>query len=202
MIIFRKTSNCLKLINEKDEERTFLNLNDYVPVCIYLAERNTQIAVAMLNSAVTEGKISKFNSHGQCLSELKSKLFFRHIISNDKGDPTCMVENVNGDIYISNTEVDVFDKNGNFRFSYKGWKNAKFPFHPRGICTDIMGNILIADEDNRCIHVLDVDLNLQKLYDLSSEKEKFCPVALVVDDYQCLSVGCSDGNIRVFKYIK
>ena len=113
-----------------------------------------------------------------------------------------MVENINKDIIISSEEVAVFDQTGKFRFSYVGSGNTKFPFDSSDICTDAVGNILIADEANRFIHVLDVDGKLQKIYHVSSKKDEFDPITLAIDANHRLCVGCSDGKIRVFKYIE
>ena len=69
-------------------------------------------------------------------------------------------ENRNGDICVSDTTaLVVIDKRGNFRFRYHGKVFDTFdkPFKPMGVTTDPRGNILLADLDNRCIHLLDQD---------------------------------------------
>ena len=200
-IIFRQSRSCLAQVQDDKNETEFLKAkNDGSPICIYMSDGNTTVAIGIMNSSVTEGVILKFNTHTQCMSELKNKLFFRNTISNSGS--TRIAENINGDIYMSNTDVDCFDKNGNFCFTYHGSDKAKYPFKPKGICADIMGNILIADRGNRLIHVLDMNGKLQRLYIVASEKEGFYPVTLAIDVNHCLCVGCSDGKIRVFKYLE
>lgn len=51
------------------------------------------------------------------------------------------------------------DKLGSFRFTYKGIHSDKMSdaFCPRGLTTDSMCHILVADFDNNLIHVIDQD---------------------------------------------
>lgn len=88
---------------------------------------------------------------------------------------TCSLHcgNINGDICISHKDVNTFDKEGNFRFCYNGHRNTNLEFQPRGICTDTLGHILVADAGNHGVHVLDSNGNLRKLYDVSSKENDF-----------------------------
>ncbi|XP_048770229.2 uncharacterized protein LOC125676401 [Ostrea edulis] len=66
-----------------------------------------------------------------------------------------ITENKNLDIVVSNIKIKkvvVVDKEGKFRFSYNG--NLKKPFDPRGVTTDSMCHILIADSSNNVIHII------------------------------------------------
>lgn len=60
----------------------------------------------------------------------------------------------------------------------------------------------MADAGNHSVHVLDGNGNLQKLYDVSSKENDFKPITLTVDANYSLCIGCSDGKIRIFKYIE
>ncbi|XP_056016222.1 uncharacterized protein LOC130053291 [Ostrea edulis] len=103
---------------------------------------------------------------------------------NDNGkpvyfDPDYVTENKNLDFVVSNYNtktVMAVDKKGKFRFSYNG--NLKKSFTPRGVTTDNMCNILIADRDNHVIHIIDQNgqflryidnCNLHRPYDLSTD---------------------------------
>ena len=200
-VVFRKKDNCLNQINASKKETKFKNL-DHVPTCICLSKEKDEIAVAVKDSTDQKGSILNFNSSGQCLNVVINKRLFTNTKREVSNGPWNMVQNINRDIIVSNVEVTAFDQTGKFRFNYVGSGNTKSQFDSRGICTDAVGNILIADEANRFIHVLDVDGKLQKIYHVSSKKDEFDPITLAIDANHCLCVGCSDGKIRVFKYIE
>ena len=73
------------------------------------------------------------------------------------GYPHCITENINGDICtsdINKNAVVVVNKSGQYRFSYTGqglW------FSPYGICTDVLGHILVCDSYSEYVHLLDQD---------------------------------------------
>ena len=70
-----------------------------------------------------------------------------------------MSENNNGDICVSDTSANtvvVVDKTGRVRFRYDG-KQAfrEKTFVPKGIVTDKFSQIIVADYNNNCLHILD-----------------------------------------------
>lgn len=129
--------------------------------------------IGIINSELAEGKRSKYDKHGHCTNEIKHFLLFKNLVSRNTKCratySTYIAENTNRDICISHKDVDVFDKKGNFRFSYYGHRNTNLEFQPRGICTNTLGHILVADAGNHGVHVLDSNGNLQKLYDVPSK---------------------------------
>lgn len=203
VVIYRKEKSILAQLNKNGEENVFLNFDADKPICMYTPEENTGVVVGILNSDATDGKLIKYNKHGNFTNVIKNDLLFKNSVSRklQKRGPTYIAENINGDICISNKDVDIFDKKGNFRFTYNGHRNTHLEFQPRGICTDILGNILVADAGNHCVHVLDSNGNLHKLYDVSPKENNFQPVTLTVEANFSLCIGCSDGKIRIFKYI-
>lgn len=114
-----------------------------------------------------------------------------------------ITENFNGDICLSTAEVvDVIRANGEHRFSYRGTEaSGSLPFLSRGICTDILGNILIADENNHGIHILDKDGIFLRLLSISGGGQ-VSPISLCVNNNNDLCAGCSDGKIRIIKYLE
>jgi hypothetical protein len=85
--------------------------------------------------------------------------------------PDFITENKNLDIVVSNL------KTKEFRFGYDRNTRTNKPFDPRGVTTDSMCYILIADCDNHVIHIIDQNgqfiqyidnLNLQMPHDLST----------------------------------
>uniref|UniRef100_K1PKS0 Severin n=1 Tax=Magallana gigas TaxID=29159 RepID=K1PKS0_MAGGI len=71
--------------------------------------------------------------------------------------PHYITENINGDVCVSdwsNQAVVVMDKSSQHRFSYTGqWSG----FEPYGICTDVLGHILVCDIYSNTVHLLDQD---------------------------------------------
>nr|XP_034331921.1 uncharacterized protein LOC117691011 isoform X1 [Crassostrea gigas] len=204
-VLFRKKRCLLTQLNKNGEETVFLDFDAAYPICMYCPEENTGVVIGIINSELTEGKLSKYDKHGHCTNEIKNSLLFKNLVSSKtkcRGLSAYIAENINGDICISHKDVDVFDKKGNFRFSYYGHRNTNLEFQPRGICTDTLGHIVVADAGNHSVHVLDGNGNLQKLYDVSSKENDFKPITLTVDANYSLCIGCSDGKIRIFKYIE
>ena len=87
------------------------------------------------------------------------------IYSDDKsmplytpGDIKNLSENRNLDICVSNyiaRAVVVVSAAGKLRFRYTGFPSIPQKFYPFGITTDSQANILIADFDDNCIHIID-----------------------------------------------
>nr|XP_022312160.1 uncharacterized protein LOC111117357 [Crassostrea virginica] len=112
-------------------------------------------------------------------------------------------ENNNGDISVSDTEANtviVMDKTGRVQFGYDGRPaRKKEAFGPRGIITDAVSQIIVADYNNNCLHILDQDGQfLRCVDDCGLEK----PYGLSVDNEGRLWVGCETGNIKVIQYLK
>ncbi|XP_022304288.2 uncharacterized protein LOC111111540 [Crassostrea virginica] len=127
-----------------------------------------------------------------------------NLIFKDGSDSLFITENNNGDICVSDTNANtvvVVDKWGRVQYSYDGIKaKKKGSFHPRGIVTDVLSNIIVADINNECLHILDQNgLFLRCIDDCKLEK----PFALSVDSDWRLWVGFFNSRkIRVIEYLK
>lgn len=110
-------------------------------------------------------------------------------------------ENLNGDICLSMGVVHVLRANGWHRFTYEG-KEAPIShsFLSRGICTDVLGHILVTDENNRGIHILNKDGGFLTILTIPGEPQVI-PISLCKDDQNHLCIGCADGKIRILKYL-
>ncbi|XP_061179115.1 tripartite motif-containing protein 2-like [Saccostrea echinata] len=115
-----------------------------------------------------------------------------------------VAENRNGDICVSDNNagnVVVVDQRGNVRFRYDGLPaKRKEPLDPMQIVTDSMGNILVADENNGCLHILDQNGKFLMCVDQCGLDK---PSGLSVDGMGRLWVGfkCS-GSLKVIQYIR
>ncbi|XP_078328795.1 uncharacterized protein LOC144623831 [Crassostrea virginica] len=124
-------------------------------------------------------------------------------IFKDGGYSLLMSENNNEDVCVSDTNVNtvvVVDKTGRVRFRYDGTPaRTKKSFAPRYIVTDALSQIIVADIDNNCLHILDQNGQfLRCVDDCGLEK----PYGLSVDSEGRLWVGLLDtGEIKVLKYL-
>ncbi|XP_061192590.1 tripartite motif-containing protein 2-like [Saccostrea echinata] len=113
-------------------------------------------------------------------------------------------ENNNGDICASDVnakKVIVVDKTGRVRFRYNGTPaRRKKPFFPVYIVTDSLGQVIISDFNNDCLHILDQNGQFLRCVDNCG---LLSPGGLGVDSEGRLWVGLHDsGDIKVIQYLK
>ncbi|XP_062583936.1 uncharacterized protein LOC134245680 [Saccostrea cucullata] len=110
-------------------------------------------------------------------------------------------ENINGDICTSDFDkeaVVVVYKSGQHRFSYTGRGSG---FRPFGICTDVLGHILVCDHYTNTVHLLDQDSQFLSYY--SHDNKGILPRSVCVDDENNLYVGQGNTNkLTVHMYLK
>lgn len=97
-----------------------------------------------------------------------------------------ITENRNNDICVSREKVvDVFRETGERRFHYTGhtplpkWNQA---FTPKGIATDSYCHILIADINNKCVHIIDQNGKFLQYIDCGMRR----PWGLCIDSHDFL----------------
>ncbi|XP_062575815.1 uncharacterized protein LOC134237694 [Saccostrea cucullata] len=121
------------------------------------------------------------------------------------GSPTFIAENKNGDVCVSDADynrVTVVDQKGNIKFHYRGQQVVrKYPtFYPKGITTDSQFNILVADQQNNCIHVLD---RIGQLVSFITELSLNEPYCLCVGKSYELYVGeYHEGQVKKIRYLE
>lgn len=116
--------------------------------------------------------------------------------------PHYFTEYLSGDIFTSDlfkNAVVVVNKTGQHRFSYTGPRSG---FYPYGICTDILGHILVCDGLNNTVHLLDQDGQFLSLLVTPQQGVEY-PRGVCVDDESNLYVGQRNTNsITVYKYLQ
>ena len=163
----------------------YLNKMSHILVCMITEDKSNARVVRLVKSKQKQ-KI-QFDDKG-------AKLFYR---------PTAVVENINDDICVINMGskgLVVVDKAGRLRFTYDGTQ-ASFPFFfsPTSLVTDSLGQILIADAMNSCLHILDENGILircigRSILNIVSD--------LSIDENENLWVGeLHSGKIKVLKYL-
>jgi hypothetical protein len=115
-----------------------------------------------------------------------------------------VVENNNGDVCASDgnaNEVVVVKNSGRVRFRYDGRPARKMKsFYPVHIVTDFMDQIIMADNNNACLHILDHNGQFLRCVD-SCELDY--PKGLSVDSEGRLWVGLKfSGEVKVIPYMK
>uniref|UniRef100_K1PNT3 Tripartite motif-containing protein 2 n=1 Tax=Magallana gigas TaxID=29159 RepID=K1PNT3_MAGGI len=217
-----------KVINRITPDNTitrFIKTGDWEPLSIHSSHINGDILVGMRKdrepSKVTrynktgtelhingdilvgmetdeEGKVTRYNKTGTEIQNIQR---------DNKGQalydyPHYITENINGDVCVSDYgkhAVVVVDKSGQHRFSYTG-QGSEFGLY--GICTDVLGHILVCDYDNDTVHLLDQDGQFLSLL-LTKQQGVEDPYSVCVDDENNLWVGQDNTNtVTVYKYLQ
>ncbi|XP_065938414.1 E3 ubiquitin-protein ligase TRIM71-like [Magallana gigas] len=197
-LIYTDTNN--KVINRITLDNTsseFIKIRDWVPLSIHSFHTNGDILVGMIKDG-EPSKVTRYNKTGTEIQNIQR---------DNKGQtlynyPHYITENINGDVCVSDYTkyaVVVVDKSGQHRFSYTGQRSWFCPF---GICTDVLGHILVCDINSDTVHLLDQDGQFLSLL-LTPQQEVKCPRGVYVDDENNLWVGQRYTNkVSVYKYLQ
>ena len=172
----------------------FIKTGDWTPLSVHSSRINGDILVGMYKG--NEAKITRYRKTGKEIQNIQrdnqGQGLYRY--------PHYITENINGDICTSDWEkkaVVVVNKSGHHRFSYTGQGSRFTPF---GICTDVLGHILVCysytvdllDQDGRFLFII-----------LSSQQRIYNPCGVCVDAENNLYVGERNTNpVTVFKYLR
>ena len=140
------------------------------------------------------GEVHRFSEAGQPL----------HSFESNMEAPAYITSNRKGQIVISDWkkhEVRAFDKGGQFLFRYGGEGAGVGQLnHPYGMCTDLHGNVLIADNWNHRIHLVAENGRFIRFLLTKDDGLKW-PQALAVDKSGHLLVAELQGTIKVYQYL-
>jgi hypothetical protein len=176
---------------------------DWIPLSIHSSHINEDILVGMVYDgwfSKSVGKVTRYN---------KTEKELQNIQMDNKGqelysDPHYITENINGDICVSDhikQAVVVVNKSGQHRFSYTGQGSE---FYPYGICTDVLGHILVCNGAlyNDTVHLLDQDGQFLSTL-LTQQHGVYYPRSVCVGNDNNLYVGQDHSNtVTVYNYLQ
>ncbi|XP_034306142.2 protein wech [Magallana gigas] len=193
------TDKKTKVINRITPDNTITALiktGDWKSISIHSSPINRDILVGMRKDR--KAKVTRYNKTGTEIQNIERDIKGQGLYRK----PHYITENINGDVCVSDVKNDavvVVDKSGQHRFSYTGQRSG---FNPNGICTDILGHILVCDIFKGTVHLLDQDGQFLSLL-LTSQQGVYIPRSVCVDDENNLWVGESITNtVTVYKYLQ
>jgi hypothetical protein len=156
LLYFEKADSSIKMYTSDRRTRSVIIIEKGTPLCVFSSPRNGDILVGMSKSTK---KVVRYDREGRELWESQYDVGSQLLYSY----PVYVTENVNGDACTSdrgiNDAVVVVDKEGNHWFSYRGqMQKDGSKFTPYGICTDVLGRILVIANVNS-VHMIDKDGN-------------------------------------------
>ncbi|XP_022341562.2 uncharacterized protein LOC111135624 [Crassostrea virginica] len=184
----------------------FIKTGEWTPVSVHSSRIDGDILLGMNMTQKNywglpvkkEAKVTRYSKAGKELQNIQRDNKGQELYS----DPDYITENINGDICTSDYKkraVVVVNKSGQHRFSYTGQGSL---FIPYGICTDVLGHILVCDCHSETVHLLDQDGGFLSII-LSSQQGIKCPLSVCVDDENNLYVGQRNTNtVTVYKYLQ
>ncbi|XP_065939407.1 E3 ubiquitin-protein ligase TRIM71-like [Magallana gigas] len=188
-----------KVINRITQNNTiteFIKTGGWIPLSIHSSHINGDILVGMKTEE--EAKVTRYNKTGSEIQNIQRDNKGQALYST----PHYITENINGDVCVSDyrkNSVVVMNKSGQYRFSYTGQRSR---FEPYGICTDVVGHILVCDGISNTVHLLDQDGQFLSLL-LTSQQGVEYPRSVCVDDENNLWVGQLFTNtVIVYKYLQ
>ncbi|XP_022341340.2 uncharacterized protein LOC111135501 [Crassostrea virginica] len=174
----------------------FINTGDWKPLGVYSSRINGDILVGMIKDK--EAKVTRYSKAGKEIQNIQRNNQGQKLYSY----PHYITENINGDICTSDYHkqaVVVVNNSGHHRFSYTGQGSG---FYPYGICTDVLGHILVCDYFSHTVHLLDQDGGFLYVI-LSPQQGITSPCGVCVDDENNLYVGQGNTNtVTVYKYLQ
>ncbi|XP_065929288.1 tripartite motif-containing protein 2-like [Magallana gigas] len=193
LIYTDRDNKVINRITSGNKITEFIETGNWRPLSIHSSHINGDILVGM-----QLGKVTRYNMTGKEIQNIERDNKGQELYSY----PHYITENINGDICTSDLfkqAVVVVNKSGQHRFSYKGQGSV---FNPCGICTDVLGHILVCDYLSDTVDLLDQDG--QFLCVLLTKQQGVKDLRSVfVDDENNLIVGKLHSNtVTVYKYLQ
>ncbi|XP_078318800.1 uncharacterized protein LOC111119386 [Crassostrea virginica] len=185
----------ITIIDNKVTE--FIKTGDWEPLSIHSSKTNGDILVGMKKDNVA--KVTRYNKTGREIQSIQRDNKEQELYSY----PHYITENINGDICTSDfgiKAVVVVNKSGLHRFSYSVQQSG---YLPGGICTDVVGHIIVCCGRFRKPTVDILDQDGQFLRFLLRRPDIRPPLSVCMDDENSLHVGQYLTNkVTMFKYLQ
>ena len=165
-----------------------LDLPNFSPDCIHSSHINGDLLIGLSSYSYPRiGRVMRCDGTGRKIADIEFDEEGQRLYEY----PRYITENkMNGDIVVSDCytgAIVVVDRSGRHRFDYTGHSTDR-SFRPSGVCTDLLGRILVShsvtDDDWKydfCISLLDQDGRfLTRL--LTEQADEFISMPLNVDD--------------------
>ncbi|XP_062608953.1 uncharacterized protein LOC134270723 [Saccostrea cucullata] len=178
------------------------NTGDRRPEAIYSSHINGHILVAMEKNKFMA--ITRYSREGTKLQDIqwddKRQNLYQSI--------DYITENINGDICTSDedaSEVVVVTASGEYRFSYSG-HHSQPGFCPYGICTDVLGHILVCNgynphnENSSSVHLLDINGHFLSFLLTPKQCPEFSCALCIDNEYNFCIGGWGSSTVSVYKY--
>nr|XP_022340409.1 uncharacterized protein LOC111135021 isoform X2 [Crassostrea virginica]XP_022340410.1 uncharacterized protein LOC111135021 isoform X2 [Crassostrea virginica] len=196
LIYSDEDKNVIYRITPDKKITEFIKTGDWEPVSVHSSCINGDILVGMKTEKET--KVNRYSKAGKEIQNIQRDNHGQELYS----DPHYITENINRDICTSDymkCAVVVVNTSGQHRFSYTGQGSR---FWPYGICTDVLGHILVCDEVSNSVHLLDQDGRFLSII-LSAQQGIQHPRGVCVDDDNNLYVGqLFPKTVTVYKYLQ
>ncbi|XP_062595588.1 RING finger protein 207-like [Saccostrea cucullata] len=195
LIFTDKYNSVINRITQDNNITEFIKTGVWRPLSIHSSHINGDLLLGMKKD--DEAKVTRYNKTGKELKKIQRDNKGWQLYSV----PYYITENINGDICTSDlyNEVVVMNKSGHDRFSYTGQKSG---FRPYGICTNVLGHILVCDGFSDTVHLLDQDGQFLSLL-ITKQQGVKTPRSVCVDDENNLYLGQGDTNtLTVYKYLQ
>eukprot|EP00105_Crassostrea_gigas_P033508 XP_011456910.1 PREDICTED: E3 ubiquitin-protein ligase TRIM71 isoform X2 [Crassostrea gigas] len=195
LIFTDKHKNVIKMITQDNTMTEFIKTGDWVPISLHSSHINGDILVGMVKDG--KAKVTRYNKTGEEIQNIQRDNKGQGLYSY----PHYITENINGDVYTSDFNkhaVVAVNKSGQHRFSYACQRSG---FWPNGICTDLLGHIIVCDGWSDTVNVVDQDGQFLSLL-LTGQQGIMYPRSLCVDDENNLHVGQFNTTVKVYKYLQ
>ncbi|XP_062573894.1 uncharacterized protein LOC134235764 [Saccostrea cucullata] len=192
LIFTDKYDDVINRITQDNNITEFIKTGDWIPISIHSSHINGDLLVGMETDR--EAKVIRYNKIGKELQNIQRDNKGQELYSNQQ----YITENINGDICTSDIDkkaVVVVNKSGQHRFSYTDQESG---FYPYGICTDVLGHILVCDDYK--VHILDQDGQFLSL--IITPDTGINPNCVCVDDENNIYMGDYNAEVIVYKYLQ